>query len=195
MYGCFAFLVTIFWSALLQALPLPFISNQDPVLSDFRGKSQFLQHGRTSFSGQVIAPTCTLAMEDTYQVINMGYTPVRILQDDFSILEKKFRLRLSNCELAEAGRHIVTANHVRVTFDGVQGDTPDRFLLTGQAQGISLQILNSQGYSARAGKIMPPLLLNGNSGEIDYTLRVVRNGLSLKAGDYYASLRFMIDYE
>ncbi|HCA4419164.1 TPA: fimbrial protein, partial [Escherichia coli] len=45
------------------------------------------------------------------------------------------------------------------------------------------------------GKVMPPLLLNGNEEGLDYTLRVVRNGQPLKAGNYYAALRFKVDYE
>lgn len=82
-----------------------------------------------------------------------------------------------------------------MTFDGLQGETPDKFSLTGQAEGINLQILDNQGYPARGGEVMPPLLLNGNEEGLDYTLRVVRNGQPLKAGDYYAALRFKVDYE
>ncbi|EFN8479511.1 fimbrial protein, partial [Escherichia coli] len=37
--------------------------------------------------------------------------------------------------------------------------------------------------------------LNGNEEGLDYTLRVVRNEQPLKAGDYYAALRFRVDYE
>lgn len=87
----------------------------------------------------------------------------------FSGPEKKFRLRLRNCELAGTGKRVYTASRVRVTFDGLQGETPDRFSLTGQAEGINLQILDNQGYPARVGKVMPPLLLNGNEEGLDYT--------------------------
>lgn len=69
-----------------------------------------------------------------------------------------------------------------MTFDGLQGETPDKFSVAGQAEGINLQILDNQGYPARVSKVMPPLLLNGNEEGLDYTLRVVRNGQPLKAG-------------
>ncbi|WP_308724987.1 fimbrial protein [Escherichia coli] len=187
--------VTFFLSAAAQAVPLPSFPPPGMTLPEYWGEEHVWWHGRASFKGQVIAPACTLAMEDTWQAIDMGETPVRDLQGSFASPEKKFRLRLRNCELAGTGKRVYTASRVRVTFDGLQGETADKFSLTGQAEGINLQILDNQGYPARVGKVMPPLLLNGNEEGLDYTLRVVRNGQPLKAGDYYAALRFKVDYE
>lgn len=187
--------VIFFWCMAALAGTSPSFPPSGMSLPEYWGEEHVWWHGRASFKGQVIAPACTLAMEDTWQAIDMGETPVRDLQDSFAGPEKKFRLRLRNCELAGTGQRVYTASRVRVTFDGLQGETPDKFSLTGQAEGISLQILDNQGYPARAGKVMPPLLLNGNEQGLDYTLRVVRNGQPLKAGDYYAALRFKVDYE
>ncbi|KNA39710.1 fimbrial protein [Escherichia coli] len=182
--------VTFLWSAATQAAPSPSFP-----LPEYWGEEHIWWHGRANFKGQIIAPACTLVMEDAWQEIDMGTTPLRDLQNSTEGPEKKFRLRLRNCELAGTGKRVYTASRVRVTFDGLQGETPDKFSLTGQAEGISLQILDNQGYPARVGKVMPPLLLNGNEEGLDYTLRVVRNGQPLKAGDYYAALRFKVDYE
>ncbi|WP_213134211.1 fimbrial protein [Citrobacter sp. FP75] len=191
----FAFIITIFWSSALYAtssLPFP---PPGMTLPEYWGEEHVWWHGRANFKGQVILPACTLAMEDTYQVIDMGETPVRDLQNSSVGAEKKFRLRLRNCELAGTGKRVYTASRVRVTFEGVHGETPDKFLLLGSSQGVSLQILDQQGYPAKSGKVMPPLLLNGNEDEFDYTLRLVRNEYPLKAGSYYSVLRFKVDYE
>lgn len=187
--------IILLWSGVLHSALLPSFPPSGMSLPEYWGEEHVWWHGRASFKGEVIAPACTLAMEDTYQAIDMGITPVRDLQDSFSGPEKRFRLRLRNCELAGTGKRVYMASRVRVTFDGLQGETPDKFSLTGQAEGINLQILDNQGYPARVGKVMPPLLLNGNEEGLDYTLRVVRNGQPLKAGDYYAALRFKVDYE
>ena len=187
--------IILLWSGVLHSALLPSFPPSGMSLPEYWGEEHVWWHGRASFKGEVIAPACTLAMEDTYQAIDMGITPVRDLQDSFSGPEKRFRLRLRNCELAGTGKRVYTASRVRVTFDGLQGETPNKFSLTGQAEGINLQILDNQGYPARVGKVMPPLLLNGNEEGLDYTLRVVRNGQPLKAGDYYAALRFKVDYE
>ncbi|HAX5018215.1 type 1 fimbrial protein [Escherichia coli] len=181
---------TVFQATASSAFPPPGMT-----LPEYWGEELVWWHGRTSFKGQVIAPACTLAMEDRYQAVDMGAIPLRTLQSTPVGPEKKFRLRLRNCELAGTGKHVYTASRIRVTFDGSQGETPDKFSLAGQAEGIYLQITDNQGYVARAGKAMPPLLLNGNEEELSYTLRVVRNGYPLKAGDYYAILRFKVDYE
>ncbi|EFC4421676.1 type 1 fimbrial protein [Escherichia coli] len=187
--------VIFYAGAAFQAAPSPSFPPPGMTLPEYWGEELVWWHGRSSFKGQVIAPACTLAMEDRYQAVDMGAIPLRTLQSTPVGPEKKFRLRLRNCELAGTGKHVYTASRIRVTFDGSQGETPDKFLLAGQAEGIYLQITDNQGYVARAGKAMPPLLLNGNEEELSYTLRVVRNGYPLKAGDYYAILRFKVDYE
>ncbi|EBN7838644.1 type 1 fimbrial protein [Salmonella enterica] len=164
-------------------------------LPDYWGEDNVWWEGRTSFHGQVIVPACALAMEDVWQVVDMGATPVRDLQNVYAGPEKRFQLRLRDCELAGTGKKVFTGSRIRVTFDGVEGETPDKFSTVGQARGVNLQIMDGQGYTARAGKVMPAQLLEGNEQGLDYTLRVVRNGEPLKAGDYSASLRFKVDYE
>ncbi|EPB3314896.1 fimbrial protein [Escherichia coli] len=195
MRGWLILSVIFYVSTAFQATASPTFPPPGMTLPEYWGEELVWWHGRTSFKGQVIAPACTLAMEDTWQVIDMGETPVRDLQDSFAGPEKKFRLRLRNCELAGTGKRVYTASRVRVTFDGLRGETPDKFSLLGEAEGINLQILDNQGYAARVGKVMPPLLLNGNEDELKYILRIVRNGYPLKAGNYYTILRFIVNYE
>ncbi|WP_346659214.1 fimbrial protein [Escherichia coli] len=132
-------------------------------------------------------------MEDAYQIVDMGSTPVRVLQDSFVGPEKPFRLRLRRCGMNEGQNNSI--NRIRVTFDGVRGETPDRFSVSGVAKGIDLQITDRYGYPARQGQPMPPLFIHGNSDELNYTLQVIRNSNPLTAGNYSAILQFKIDYE
>ncbi|CAD5757223.1 fimbrial protein [Escherichia coli] len=195
MYRRIILSVFIYAGTSLQVGASPSFPPPGLNLPEYWGEESVWWDGRTNFKGQVIAPTCTLAMEDRYQAIDMGVIPLRILQNTSSGPKKKFHLRLRNCELARTGSRIYTPSHIRVTFDGLYGKTRDRFLLTGQAEGINLQIIDNQGHVAHAGKPMPPLLLNADEEELNYTLRIVRNGYPLKAGNYYAMLRFKVDYE
>lgn len=55
-----------------------------------------------------------------------------------------------------------------MTFDGVRGETPDKFNLSGQAKGINLQIADARGNIARAGKVMPAIPLTGNEEALGY---------------------------
>ncbi|HAX2394453.1 TPA: P fimbrial minor subunit PapH, partial [Escherichia coli] len=130
-----------------------------------------------------------------WQIIDMGESPVRDLQNGFSGPERKFSLRLRNCEFNSQGGNLFSDSRIRVTFDGVRGETPDKFNLSGQAKGINLQIADVRGNIARAGKVMPAIPLTGNEEALDYTLRIVRNGKKLEAGNYFAVLGFRVDYE
>ncbi|MCU6343474.1 type 1 fimbrial protein [Escherichia coli] len=156
-----------------------------PVLGD---------RGSASFNGEVVSAACVLVMENKYQTIDMGDVPVRDLQTSFTGPVKRFTLRLRDCDLGQSDGKSYGTSLIRVTFDGKQGETPDKFSVVGQAQGINLQILNNRGDTTSAGETIYPLLLNEYE-EFNYGLRVVRNSEPLKAGAYYAVLRFKIDYE
>lgn len=53
-----------------------------------------------------------------WQIIDMGETPVRDLQNGFSGPERKFSLRLRNCEFNSQGGNLFSDSRIRVTFDG-----------------------------------------------------------------------------
>lgn len=180
----------LFFSAFTQASSDASFPGPGVSLPDYWGESLVWWHGRANFSGQVIAPACSLSMEDRYQSIDMGTTPVRDLQNTLLGSEKKIELRLRDCELSSE-----STKTVRLTFEGVRGNTPNEFSLSGQARGVNLQIRDTQGYSAYSGIPLPPQLLTGSEQWLIYSLRLVRNGEPLKAGNYYAALRFKVDYE
>ncbi|WP_254444123.1 fimbrial protein [Klebsiella oxytoca] len=152
-------------------------------------------HGRATFSGQVITPACTLMMEDAWQSVEMGGTPVRDLQMASVGPRKHFKLRLRNCELVSTDAQSAIGSGARVIFEGNRGETAEHFMISGQATGVDLQIFDRAGDIARVGEALPLQQLYGKSNELDYTLRIIRNGKPLSAGNYYAALRFRVDYE
>lgn len=203
MHGCTTPLSRLAWKIILVLVAStglvraasPSFPPTGLSLPEYWGVKNVWWDGRATFSGQVIAPACTLVMEDAWQSVDMGATPVRDLQTASIGPQKHFQLHLRDCELTGTGQQVFTGSRVRVTFDGVRGTEADHFSLTGQATGVELQILDSEGYPARAGEVLPPQPLYGSSQGLDYTLQVIRNGQPLNAGDYYAALRFRVDYE
>ena len=185
----------LFFSAFSQASPYVFFPGTGIYLPNYWGESLLLWHGSANFSGQVIAPACSLDMEDSYQSIDMGSIPVRDLQNTLLGPEKKIELRLRDCEWSSESAKTFTGSRFRLTFEGVRGNTQDKFSLSGQARGADLQIIDIKGYFAHSGKPMPPQLLTGNEQGLIYSLRLVRNHEPLKVGNYHAVLRFKIDYE
>ncbi len=79
--------------------------------------------------------------------------------------------------------------------DNPNGELPSYITGADKAKGINLQIADVRGNIARAGKVMPAIPLTGNEEALDYTLRIVRNGKKLEAGNYFAVLGFRVDYE
>lgn len=71
--------VPFFWCAMAQALPSGSFPPPGMTLPEYWGEEHVWWDGRASFKGQVIAPACTLAMEDAWQEIDMGTTPLRDL--------------------------------------------------------------------------------------------------------------------
>jgi len=164
------------------------------TLPEYWGEEQVWWHGRATFKGQVVVSSCSLAMEDAWQSVDMGSMPVRKLQNSSVGPEKMFRLQLRGCRVT-GHKLSEPLPRVWVTFDGIPGDTPDTFRLSGQAKGVGLQILDSQGYTARAGEVMSPQFVYGNENNLNFMLRVVRTGQPLYPGDYHSVLRFRVYYE
>jgi type 1 fimbria pilin len=198
--GMHKFLVTLFlisYSVFAQSSDYPSVPSVGVgSVPDYWGEEDVWWHGRASFKGEVISPTCTLAMESVYQVVNMGMLPLRELQKKPFGPEQSFKLKLRNCELAsdKLKGDVYSKSRIRLSFDGVRGSSPEQFDLGGLAEGIELQIIDESGYLARANEAMPSLPLYGNEQVLSYTLRIAKNNLPLKAGNYYAAIKFKIDY-
>lgn len=178
----------------VKASPLNFPVAGIP-LTDYPGEAHVRWGGQATFTGQVIAPACSLTMENSWQSVDMGETPIRDLVQGIDGPQKGFRLELRDCELAGTGQSVFAGTRLRITFEGQRGETPERFSVTGRAKGADLQILDSTGFVARAGEVMPALQIYGNEQALYYTLRLVRNALPLSAGEYYAVLLFKVNYE
>jgi len=180
----------ILWSILFLALPGDVMAMASTAQED----GAYFQ-GRASFSGQVMASACTLAMDDTWQIIDMGTTPIRDMQKNVSGPEKIFSLQLQNCHLTRTGNNSSPYSYMQIAFDGLPGEKPDQFGLIGQAKGVELKIHDSKGSSAQAGRTLPPDILSGNDQYFNYTLQLVHNNEPLQAGDYYSIVRLKVNYE
>ncbi|GEM74776.1 fimbrial protein [Vibrio sagamiensis] len=178
-------------SQLTPQVPPPGVS-----VPDFWGESDVWWHGRANFKGEVLSPTCTIAMESAYQVIDLGILPVRELQNVSFGPEKVFHIKLRNCELSNKSLRGDTYSNrqLRLSFDGLKGETPNQFAMVGLAQGIDLQIIDAKGEVAQVNETLRPVPLYGNEQNLQYSLRVAKNSQPLKAGNYYAAIKFKVNY-
>jgi type 1 fimbria pilin len=155
--------------------------------------------GVVTLGGEVVDSACGLEAASADQTIEMDPEPIgRLLRDGAGQI-RPFQLRLVNCSLSRPdpsrpGESLPDWQHLRVTFDG----SPDRagrsFAAFGGSQGVAFDIQDIDGRACSPGA--PVALYPVVEGDmiLNYTLRLVGNGVPLLAGAHRAAVRFKLEY-
>ncbi|WP_273830953.1 fimbrial protein [Serratia bockelmannii] len=146
--------------------------------------------GRVNMQGSIIDTACAIAVDSREQSIDMGIIPLADIIRDGQGRSKPFSIDLVNCVLGRPGRD--GWKHFQVTFDG--DPEGGLFGVRGGASGVGLQISDSLGNIATPGKPLPFVDIIPGRMQLNYTLKLVANSRALKAGDYFSSIRFKVDY-
>ncbi|MEL5519731.1 fimbrial protein [Serratia bockelmannii] len=146
--------------------------------------------GRVNMQGSIIDTACAIAVDSREQTIDMGVLPLSDIIRDGQGRSQPFSIDLVNCITERPGKE--GWKKFQVTFDGeAHGGL---FGINGDASGVALQILDTQGNVAMPGKAMPPMDIIPGDSQLNYAMRLVANNHALKAGDYLSSIRFKLDY-
>jgi len=140
--------------------------------------------------GAIIDTACAIAVESREQTIDMEVVPLADIRQNGQGRSKSFTIELVNCILERPKKE--DWKQFQVTFDGDAEGT--LFGVHGDASGIGLQIVDSQGNIAMPGQPLPLIDIVPGSMQMNYTLKLVANNHALKAGDYFSSIRFKLDY-
>lgn len=146
--------------------------------------------GRVSMQGTIIDTACAIAVNSREQTIDMGVLPLSDIIRDGQGRSRHFSIDLVNCITERPGKE--GWKKFQVTFDGEAND--GLFGVNGDASGVALQIIDTQGNVATPGKAMPPMDIIPGDNQLNYAMRLVANSQTLKAGDYLSSIRFKLDY-
>lgn len=154
--------------------------------------SQPLAWGRVNMTGSIIETACAIDTSSRDQTIEMGLMPIHQIAREGQSSNQSFSIRLVNCTLKKIDTKRIEFQHFKITFDGKsEGNS---FGLDGDAQGISLQIYDRKGNVATPGS---PLSINSiipGDMSLNYSLRLVSNHQLLRAGDYFSTVKFKMDY-
>ncbi|WP_447873267.1 fimbrial protein [Serratia fonticola] len=146
--------------------------------------------GRVNMQGAIIDTACAIAVNSREQTIDMGTVPLADIVRDGQGPRKPFSIILVDCITERFGKE--DWKQFQVTFDGESDG--GLFGIHGNASGVALQIIDTNGNIAAPGKAMPLMdVIPGNS-QLNYNLRLVSNSQVLKVGDYFSSIRFKLDY-
>lgn len=148
--------------------------------------------GRVSMQGSIVDTACTIAVESRDQTININVVPVADIMRNGHGSNKPLIIKLSNCDLPRSDHQLKDRKHFQVTFDGdAEGDL---FKVQGTASGIALQISDVIGNVAKPGEPLPLEGIIPGDMTLHYTLKLLTNNRDLKAGEYFSSVRFKLDY-
>lgn len=148
--------------------------------------------GRVNMQGAIIDTACAIAIESRDQTIDLGIVPMADIIREGHGRSKPFTIELVNCELKREGNKLPDWKHFQVTFDG---DTEGvLFGVQGDASGVALQINESSGKVAIPGTPLSLGNITPGAMQLNYTMKLVANNHALKAGDYFSSIRFKLDY-
>ncbi|MBL5824966.1 fimbrial protein [Serratia fonticola] len=162
------------------------------LLCSFWAKSANQGRGEVTVNGRIIASACAIDTESVDQTITMATLPVsQVIRDGQGEL-REFNIKLVNCTLERFNPALDDWRYFSVTFDG--RDDAGLFGIDGNAKGIALQISDKLGNVASPGMPMAINELQPGTMEFNYGLRLIGNNQVMKAGSYYSTVRFKMDY-
>lgn len=148
--------------------------------------------GKVNMQGAIIDTSCTIAVRNEDQTIDMDVISISDLARDGHGRSKLFSIKLLNCVLEYSNNNSLGWKQFQVTFDGVA--IGDLFSVLGDASGIALQLTDKAGVIARPGIPLPPQDIIREGGQLDYIAKLVANTSVLKSGGYSAAIHFKLDY-
>lgn len=156
--------------------------------------AQDMGYGRVQMNGEIVASACGIHTDDLWQEIHFPPISTERVSSGSYQVTRDFSLRLINCRLEKEDG--LLWHGARIYFDG----EPDNrrqglFGLYGEAQGLALQLSDVRGEIVSPGQAFSTIPLNEGDQQLNYHLRVMRNGQTLKEGAWSASLRFMVVYQ
>ncbi|HEJ7271626.1 MAG: fimbrial protein [Serratia marcescens] len=148
--------------------------------------------GEVTVNGRIIASACAIDTDSLDQTITLATLPVSQIIRDGQSERHEFNIKLVNCTLEKFNPALDDWRYFAVTFDG--RDDAGLFGMDGNAKGIALQITDNKGNVASPGIPMAKNDIQPGTLGFNYGLRLVGNSQVMKAGSYYSTVRFKMDY-
>ncbi|MCW0306315.1 PAP fimbrial minor pilin protein [Pantoea ananatis] len=148
--------------------------------------------GRVYVNGQILTSACNIHTEDVWQEFVFDSLSPHILENNNGLNEKRFSIRLVNCDLRDEDKW----RSIAFTLSGeAVSHAPSLFSLRGEAKGIALKVTDSDGEQALPGIPMHRVVLSQNEHQFDYVMQVVPDGKVFIEGDWAGAIRFTLSYQ
>ncbi|ATM74936.1 PAP fimbrial minor pilin protein precursor [Serratia fonticola] len=148
--------------------------------------------GEVTVSGRIITSACTIDTENVDQTITIATLPISQIIRDGQSEWRTFNIKLVNCFWERFNSELDKLRYFSVTFYGREDS--GLFGVDGNAKGFALQISDSLGNVVIPGVPMVRNELEPGTMQFNYGLRLVGNNPIMKAGGYYSTVHFQMDY-
>ncbi|MBK0033133.1 type 1 fimbrial protein [Erwinia sp. S43] len=148
--------------------------------------------GHVKMAGSIIDTACAIDINSIDQTLDMGVVPIgRIIRDGYS-LKKSITINLVKCILNKNDENLNQWKYFTITFDGMNDE--GLFNIEGDAKGIALRIIDSDGNVAKPGAPLPSGELKSGKMSLNYSIQLVSNHKALHAGEYNSIVKYKMDY-
>lgn len=150
-------------------------------------------HGNVRMHGSIIDTPCAIAADSRDQSIDLSVIPVSTIISEGVSPSRPFTIQLINCSLETSQKNKNDWSKFAITFDG-KTTNGNLFSADGEATGVGIQISDSAGNIAVPGQTMPERNIEAGQMKLDYSLRLMANRETVRAGTYQSTIRFKMDY-
>ncbi|AML56199.1 Major MR/P fimbria protein precursor [Serratia rubidaea] len=147
--------------------------------------------GQVSMHGAIIDTACAIAAGSRDQTIDMETVPLGQIVRDGRGMTKTFSIELVNCVLERPGNK-PDWKFFQVTFDGHADGA--LFGVQGEARGVALKIDDGNGKRVIPGEPLAQESVTPGNRVLRYSMTLMPNHQPLKAGAYFSTVRFKLDY-
>ncbi len=156
--------------------------------------AQNMGRGKVEIGGEIVEVPCGLATESRSQALDFG----DITAQSGAKLQKQLMIKLVDCELASKTRPGYKYHKARIAFYGEADEQDDSLLaLKGEAKGISLHLYRNDSGQQRKISLQDEkndfdIVEGDNTMRLTTEIRVDQS--KMRAGDFYATLQFIVSY-
>ncbi|MEJ4047246.1 fimbrial protein [Erwinia sp. SLM-02] len=152
--------------------------------------------GEMRLNGEIIEAACEIEFQDREQWIEFGQiTAHEILSRSGNNLTHAFHIRLTDCSLQSQIYPGLYYRSAKITFNSDKVREGNELIgITGDAKGFGIRLSDANGKRVRLGVPTSDFPLNDGVNTLNFKATIVPLSSNILSGEFYATVRFFMDY-
>jgi P pilus assembly protein, pilin FimA len=152
--------------------------------------------GKLAMNGELIEAACSINPDSRNLWVEFGDISASVLNmNEDGVLTHPFLVHLIGCSIVTKGQADNQYPFATVTFIGeTSASDPTALLTSGDADGVGIRLRDQHGEILTLGIPSPGYKLSDEDNILKFTASLIPVKRHIKAGEFYATARFFIDY-